>query len=545
MQETIQTSNERRFKTVWFVTVLSVCLIAVIILHDDYGIAWDGARLADYGDAVLEYFTSGFTSQAYKQCDDAHYYGPLVEVLSSAVYSHFPGHRFEIRHLISALTGLLALAGMMSLAALFKERKVLIFSTLALIMMPRFVGHAFINTKDIPFACGFAWTMFSMALLFRGRRFSWFKFLFFGLCLGLTLAVRTGGLLALCFLVPVGGFYFLANKPWREEAAGGLAYKGVALGLKLVSASAIAWLVMVAFWPWAHESPLLHPIEAFKLASQFNRPYLVLFQGNVIQSPDLPWYYLPWYLLIGAPLPTIILMAVGVAASIFGVLKAFRDDESLLYVCLLLWFWFPIGYVIATHPNIYDGIRHFLFILPAMALLAGIGAAWLVQVMKSKARNAAVITLTGLLVLPLVDMIELHPYQMTYFNGVAGGVGGAYGKYDTDYWLTSYKECMEWLNNNTDPKDGPIKVLVAMEPLSVNCAKYFAAPHIQIVLVNKRPSEAYMPDFLDYYVGSSRFSNHACFPKNQVVYIVQRQGAVFSVVRQNKPMAAPPEGAAP
>ena len=123
---------------------------------------------------------------------------------------------------------------MMSFAALFKGRNVLIFSSLALIMLPRFTGHAFINTKDIPFACGFAWTMFSMALLFRERRFSWPKFLFFGLCLGLTLSVRTGGFLALCFLFPVAGFYFVTNKPWQGEPPGLLAYKGVALWLKAV-----------------------------------------------------------------------------------------------------------------------------------------------------------------------------------------------------------------------------------------------------------------------------------------------------------------------
>ena len=293
---------------------------------------------------------------------------------------------------------------------------------------------------------------------------------------------------------------------------------------------------MTAFWPWAHENPILHPIEAFKLASQFNRSYELLFQGALMESMNLPWYYLPWYLTITTPPLVLAFMLAGSGLCVYKSLRAPHADESLLFICLLFWFWFPVVYVIMTHPNIYDGIRHFLFILPAMALLAGVGADWILQALKGKARNWAAFGLICVLVLPVIDMAGLHPYQMTYFNSFVGKVGGAYGKYDTDYWLTSYKECMEWLNNNTDPKDGPVTVLVVVEPLSVNCARYFAAPHIRIALADSRPEDASMPDFLDYFVSSSRFGNHRCFPQNPVVYTVERQGALFALIRQNKPM---------
>ena len=534
MQEISHPQKLQRWKATWFGVILLVCLTAIMALHSDYGASWDGARLADYGDAVLEYFTSGFTSQAYKNCDDAHFYGPPVELLAAAVYKHFPDQRFEIRHLISALSGLLALMGAMGVAALFKGRAVLFFTPLILIMLPRFTGHAFINTKDIPFACGFAWTMFSMALLFRGKVFSWPKFLFFGLCLGVTLSIRTGGLLAFCFFLPVACFYLWANRPWQRQEKGSMAFQGISLSLKLLGAVAVAWMVMVAFWPWAHESPLIHPVEAFRLATQFHRSYPVLFQGAVYQSVNLPWYYLPWYLAITTPVPVLVLLALGVWSCARGIVRDPRSGESLLYVCLLFWFWFPLAYVMVRRPNIYDGIRHFLFLLPAMALIASVGARRLVWLFNGKTRNYLIAGLTGLLLLPLGDMTGLHPYQMTYFNSLVGKVGGAYGQYDTDYWLTSYKECMEWLNQNTDPSKGPVNVLVVVEPLAVDCAKYYADAHIRIALADSRPQANAMPEFLNYFVSSSRFGNHQCFPANPVVYIVERQGAVFAVVKSRK-----------
>jgi hypothetical protein len=46
----------------------------------------------------------------------------------------------------------------------------------------------------------------------------------------------------------------------------------------------------------------------------------------------------------------------------------------------------------------------------------------------------------------------LHPYEYTYYNTFVGGTGGAYRSYETDYWLTCYKESLEWLRANEPGK---------------------------------------------------------------------------------------------
>jgi hypothetical protein len=51
-------------------------------------------------------------------------------------------------------------------------------------------------------------------------------------------------------------------------------------------------------------------------------------------------------------------------------------------------------------------------------------------------------------------MINLHPYQYVYYNQIAGGLKGANGKYETDYWGNSYKESTLKLINYLKNKDG-------------------------------------------------------------------------------------------
>jgi len=42
----------------------------------------------------------------------------------------------------------------------------------------------------------------------------------------------------------------------------------------------------------------------------------------------------------------------------------------------------------------------------------------------------------------------LHPYEYMYFSPLVGGVPGATGKYDMDYWGVCNKLSAEWLASN-------------------------------------------------------------------------------------------------
>ena len=90
-------------------------------------------------------------------------------------------------------------------------------------MMPRFIGHAFNNSKDVPFACGFAWGMVGIGRLLSRARWSWSDAVLCGVGIGLALSVRVGALMLLLFLaIGVAAALWLLpeeRRSWRERPA--------------------------------------------------------------------------------------------------------------------------------------------------------------------------------------------------------------------------------------------------------------------------------------------------------------------------------------
>ena len=137
---------------------------------------------------------------------------------------------------------------------------------------------------------------------------------------------------------------------------------------KCVLIFSAAWAIMVLPWPWAHEAPLMHPIEAMRVAASFTSSYTVLFEGAGLSSDALPRRYLVQFLLITTP-PAVLLLAL------LGVVSGFqrwrsKPLASYPFALTLLWFLVPIGVFTILRPNVYDGIRHFLFVLPPICCVA-------------------------------------------------------------------------------------------------------------------------------------------------------------------------------
>ncbi len=51
----------------------------------------------------------------------------------------------------------------------------------------------------------------------------------------------------------------------------------------------------------------------------------------------------------------------------------------------------------------------------------------------------------------LIGIISLHPYEYIYYNEIVGGVDGAAGHYYADYWCTSFREAMKYVNQVAPP----------------------------------------------------------------------------------------------
>jgi hypothetical protein len=108
----------------------------------------------------------------------------------------------------------------------------------------------------------------------------------------------------------------------------------------------------------------------------------------------------------------------------------------------------PIVLAIISHPAFYNGLRHFVFVVPPFAAAGGLAFGWLFE----RARHygwpqiAAVcfVFIAGIS-LPLIEMVRLHPYQYVSFNAFAGGVPKAQYNFMLDYWGVAFKQAAQEL----------------------------------------------------------------------------------------------------
>ncbi len=110
----------------------------------------------------------------------------------------------------------------------------------------------------------------------------------------------------------------------------------------------------------------------------------------------------------------------------------------------------PLLIAMVKRPALYNGIRHFIFVIPPMTVLAGVAFAWGMNWLKENRRSwqpAAVAIFTFGLLLPLSEMIRLHPYQYTHFNHIAGTVRAADDLYMLDYWGLAFKQASDGLRD--------------------------------------------------------------------------------------------------
>lgn len=108
----------------------------------------------------------------------------------------------------------------------------------------------------------------------------------------------------------------------------------------------------------------------------------------------------------------------------------------------------PLVIAMVKRPALYNGIRHFIFVIPPMAVLAGVafarGMDWLGENRRAWQPAALAVFAFGLL-LPLSEMIRLHPYQYTHFNHIAGTVRTADNLFMLDYWGLALKQASDGL----------------------------------------------------------------------------------------------------
>ncbi len=516
----------------WTFLVVMFSLLFVFFTYKDFGITWDESVQSTYGELVRDYFASGFQDKRCNTFLNLRHYGPLFELLCAHSYATVPGLKYEIRHLLTGFAAVLKHPATIIFCISFKYPLVPYFSTMAIMMMPRYIGHSLNNSKDLPFACTFAWAMVALTTLFKSKFSTWESFILCGIAFGITLSLRTGGFLLFGYLLVITAFYLFQSQKFANLKSilksdnRQYIFKPVALFL-------VAWGIMIIAWPWAIEHPIKAPIDSFKFSSNFSSVQHVLFGGKTIASNQLPWDYLVRYFIITTPIPLLILFSIGVMACLISLYKDWRSHEAMICFIALFWSFFPLTYSIIIRPNIYDGLRHFLFIIPAISIIIGYGSASLLNITgNSSLKKFLAITVVLFQLYPLKDIVALHPYQSSYFNAIVGGVATAQHNYESDYWVSSYKEAAEWINQKHLTSDREKStVLLAANKHSKICFDNYVDKGITVHTIFAKGIKTPLPDAIDYYVSTTRFDLDKNFPNSPIIKTIGRAGGIFTVIK--------------
>ncbi len=132
----------------------------------------------------------------------------------------------------------------------------------------------------------------------------------------------------------------------------------------------------------------------------------------------------------------------------------------------------------------------------------------------------------------IISIARLHPYEYIYYNNFIGGVSGAFRSYEFDYWYTSFREAAEYLN--TTAEQGA-KILVWGDPF---LAKQYTRKDTGIV----EPEHGNTYDLIggyNYAILSSRGENDTLYSEADLLFSVEREGAILVVVKRLSPTSAP------
>ncbi|HEY6256028.1 MAG TPA: glycosyltransferase family 39 protein [Xanthobacteraceae bacterium] len=433
--------------------LMATLLVLVLATFTEYAISNDEGVQHQYGELIIAYYKSGFADRSVFDFQNLYLYGGLFDIIAVLLAHLFPFDPYDIRHLMSALAGLGGIAATSATARMIAGPRAGLLAGLALAVCGVWYGGMFNHTKDVPFAAAM---MGATYYLMRGARdlphLRRRDTLLFGLLLGAALGLRATGLLMVGYLGPVIALaaWTTAKPDWR--AAAHLFARSL---MRFIPALALAYIIMIVSWPWA-SLDLFNPVRAIFAFAHFHYPVRTVMDGTVYLMSDVPRWYEPEYLAIKVPL--IVLIGAGAAALSAAWSAASRAGRTgTLEVAILLFtIVFPLTCQVIGHGPSFTGMRHFLFVLPPLTALAGIGVQVGLSYFERRGRmvgGAALAAVTVAFGFDATALVRLHPYEYLFYNSLVGGLPGASRRYATDYWVNIMPAAVKDLEAYLDATD--------------------------------------------------------------------------------------------
>ncbi|MCP4717193.1 MAG: glycosyltransferase family 39 protein, partial [Deltaproteobacteria bacterium] len=411
--------------------------------------------IAEWSRALLSSFFKGDTSHVLSQkiVDDYWLWDPLhnvhppfYKILSSITWASFKNRigDFAAYRLAPAL--MFACLIMVLFSTIKEKYGILagVYGSLCLLFMPRIFGHAHIGATETPLMTLWFLSYWAYWKGLSQRRGSLMLAFFWGLALATKFT-------ALLIPLPL----LLWTVLYREK-------RSMRNILLLFLAGP---LIAIAVNPgWWHDP--LDKILSFVTTSMSRDdtiPIKTYYFGTTYSfSPH--WSYAPVMAAITIPAATLF--------SFFTGLVALLTHKNNRPYNLLFFLTIPVMLSIIMLPGspTHDGVRQFISIFPFVAFFAGIGlsmlSTWINARMLPALRKPTTAVIFGLLILlPVNQTAGIHPYELSYYNEIAGGLRGAHKLgMETTYWFEVFDSPFLKKLNQHLPPNASVSIWPPMDP---------------------------------------------------------------------------------
>jgi hypothetical protein len=368
-------------------------------------------------------------------------FGHVVAVLAGAEQWGAPDRSaaaYSARGVAVALLGIAAAAVVgLATAVVAGSRLAGWWAGAAVLALPLWTGYSMFAVKDVPAATGWTLVTAGLVLALHWPPDRWRQVAIGLLCaagIWFSVGVRTA------LWVPIAGTVavFLVLAVARRRLVRG---NTLAAGSGLVGGA-----VAVAAMHYRNAAtPVEWLLSAVRTSGDFRWNGTTLTAGQLLPEKP-PWWYLPVWLGGSMPLLLAALAVLGMLAAaalaVAGrgpggpVRRRLGSDGATMALWGVQVLLLPVAATVGG-ATMYAGLRHHLYLLPALAALAGFAAARLMRAWGARWYVPAVLAIA--LVAPMVEQLQLFPYQFVYKNAVAGPVNN---RWETDMHTVSGREAL-------------------------------------------------------------------------------------------------------
>lgn len=535
MLPTAQDSLQKTWKLAFFI-FSAILLVVMPLLSHQYGQSGDEWLQIEYGRDIWEYFFNG-NPQALNydnkglQYGNLHFYGGMFDFGTEILHRWFPSiPLLYLRHFFNALTGVffIVFSGMFAYRLSGRNWAVGLIALLFMAFSPRIFGESMNNEKDIPFGCGFIiGCYYFLAILQdypkRLLRNTIGLFIGFAIAFGVRPA---GGLLLVVYFVAFAGLYYFFDEQVRNRIREGGSATLKKTVIFIIAALALGYVVGLLMWPYGLQSPISNPLNSLRKMANVDVTLRVFFEGVYRPNNNMPWYYELKWILISNPL----IVIAGVGVLFVMVLKAKETWGWAPVLSVIFAAWFTPLYMIYKKSSVHDTWRHLFFIYPFWVSMSAMGISLLGGLISNPKWRHLPISVAIIGLLPaIIWTFRWHPNQYVYFNELVGGIRGAQGYYDTDYYQNSGLQHANWIRENIKPIPGR-KIVVASNMLGFD--RYFAKDSSWIRYYYVRYNDRHTKEW-DYYVTYSRYISpeqlqNDIWPPKNAIHEVKVDGVTIS-----------------